>query len=186
MQKRLFLVLTLMAFFLSLGAYAGPAKEMLPLKIGYADIEYIADRLPEMTRVRSELASLRKQYVNRLEAKGKEFQQEGQAFFKGGESMTAAERSKKELKLQQLENSLKKMQREAEQKLANKQAALLNPLYEKIHKAIEQVAKDQGYTYVFNTNVGGAPILLYANEKYNTSDLVLKKLGVKLPKGKKK
>lgn len=188
MHKRLILTLTLIVLLFRVEAHAAASKEVLPLKIGYADMDYIFGLLPESKRVESEFLSFRKQLVSQMEAKGREYQQKGQALKKGYASMTEAVRNKKERELQQLGASIQQIQQEAEQKLANKQANLLKPLYEKIQSMIEQVAKAQGYTHVFSTNAGGggAPVLLYATEEHNISDLVLKKLGVKPSKGKKK
>ena len=186
MQKKLFLALTLFALSFRVEAQAGPEKQPECLRIGYADVEYIFDLLPEGKKVKLELIRLRKKLLNQIRAKGKEYQQKDQAFIQGRESMTEAVRKKKELELQQLEEGLQQLQQEVEQKLVDGPASLLTPLYEKIHNTIEQVAKEQGYTYVFNANVRNAPVLLYVTEEHNISDLVLKKLGVKPNKEKGK
>jgi outer membrane protein len=48
-----------------------------------------------------------------------------------------------------------------------------------VGKAIEEVAIENGFAYIINPQMmGGGDVLLYTNEKYNISDLVLKKLGV--------
>ena len=59
----------------------------------------------------------------------------------------------------------------------------LQPVFDKIGTAIEQVAKENSYTHVFNLAVGGQSILLYAREEDNVSNLVLKKLGIDPPAG---
>jgi outer membrane protein len=60
---------------------------------------------------------------------------------------------------------------------------LLAPVLEKIDKTVKDVAKEAGYTYVFNTDAGPGttPILLVAPDADNISDLVFKKLGVTPP-----
>lgn len=188
MQRRAFSILTLIVFLFRVEAHAAASKEIPFLKIGYADMDYIFERLPESKRVESEFLSFRKQLVNQMESKGREYQQKEQALKKGYASMTEVVRNKKEQELQQLGESIQQIQQEAQQKLANKQTNLLKPLYAKIQNMIEQVAKAQGYTHIFSTNTGGggAPVLLYAAEEHNISDLILKKLGVKPAKAKKK
>ena len=55
----------------------------------------------------------------------------------------------------------------------------MEPVYKKVGKNIEEVAKENGYTFIINPQtVGGGDILLYSDENYNISNLVLKKMGV--------
>ena len=55
----------------------------------------------------------------------------------------------------------------------------MNPVFTKVGKAIEDVAKEQGYSFILNPQlIGGGDILLYSDEKYDVSDLVLKKMGI--------
>jgi outer membrane protein len=54
----------------------------------------------------------------------------------------------------------------------------MEPVYKKVGKAIEDVAKENGYTFVLNQQIGGLDVILYGDEKNDVSDLVLKKLGV--------
>ena len=56
----------------------------------------------------------------------------------------------------------------------------MEPALDKLQKAIDDVAKENGYTYVFNSDAGfgTTPVLLHGPEDGNISDLVLKKMGV--------
>jgi len=58
----------------------------------------------------------------------------------------------------------------------SKQQDFLKPYYTKARKAIEQVAKEKGYTHVLSSD-----IFLVAPEADDISLLVLAKLGIKLP-----
>mmetsp|Transcript_3879 Transcript_3879/g.8752 ORF Transcript_3879/g.8752 Transcript_3879/m.8752 type:complete len:192 (+) Transcript_3879:5541-6116(+) len=183
MQKKILLIL-----FLSLGVNHSYAKTKLDsvqsssLKIGYTNMEYLLSFLPEKKKIESEYASFEKQIKNQLATSVGEFKQKWQDFEQGYETMTEEVRNKKESELQQLQGDLEKLQIELQEKLTSKHTNLLKPIYEKITQAIEQVAKEQGYTHVFNANVGNLPVLLYADEQYNVSMQVLQKLGVTLEK----
>jgi outer membrane protein len=161
------------------------AKEKLPnipqsspLKIGYTNVEYILGLLPEAKMIASEYASFEKQLNNQLIAKIEAFQKQADAFEQGKEVMTEAARNQKKIELQQLEGSIRQFQLELQEKSDNKRNDLLRPIYDKIINAIQQVAKENGYTHVLNTNVGNMPVLLYADEAHNISDWVLKNLGI--------
>jgi outer membrane protein len=78
-----------------------------------------------------------------------------------------------------LQEGFQKFQQDAQSSLQKKQADLMEPVYKKVGKTIEEVAKENAYTFIINPQiVGGGDILLYSDENYNISDLVLKKLGV--------
>ena len=55
----------------------------------------------------------------------------------------------------------------------------MEPVYTKVGKAIEEVAKENGYSFILSPQIpAGGDILLYSDDKYNISTLVLKKLGI--------
>ncbi len=56
-------------------------------------------------------------------------------------------------------------------------------MFAKVGKAIEDVAKENGFSYILNPRmIEGGDVLLFTDEKYNISELVLKKLGSTMPK----
>jgi outer membrane protein len=79
--------------------------------------------------------------------------------------------------LQDLQTELNGADQYLQQVYQAKQAEFLRPYYAKAKKAIEQVAKEKGYTHVVSSDV-----FLIAPEADDISLLVLDKLGIKLPK----
>jgi len=79
-----------------------------------------------------------------------------------------------------LQNSIHEFENNAQDEMQKKQGTLLQPVLDKVQKAINKVAEAKGYTYIFSTHSdGGSAIILYAkNKEDNISDLVLKELGV--------
>jgi outer membrane protein len=83
----------------------------------------------------------------------------------------------KEDKMRELESIQKRMvdfQQSAQQALAQKETELFTPIREKALAAIEQVAKEGNYTYIFE----GTGALIYVDEKENIIDKVKAKLGM--------
>ncbi|GAA4738772.1 OmpH family outer membrane protein [Flavisolibacter ginsenosidimutans] len=66
----------------------------------------------------------------------------------------------------------------SQQAMQNKQQELLAPVYQKVYAALNQVAKDNGYAFVYRQEA-----LLVAPPGDNLIPLVAKKLNVKLPAG---
>jgi outer membrane protein len=63
--------------------------------------------------------------------------------------------------------------------MQKKQNDLVNPVFIKVGKAIEEVALENGFAYIINPQmIGGSDVLLFTDEKYNISNLVLAKLGI--------
>jgi len=68
--------------------------------------------------------------------------------------------------------------------MQKKQNDLVNPVFTKVGKAIEEVALENGFSYIINPHmIDGGDVLMFTDERYNISNLVLKKLGIDLSKG---
>ena len=148
------------------------------LKIGYTNVDYILSKLPEAQQIESELKTHEEQLGAQLQAKMKEFEEKYKTFMETQESLTPVIRNDKQSELQTLQTNIQKFQQEAEKSLQQKQVELLKPAYEKIQNSIDQVAKENGFTHIFSNDAGGVPILLYATEQDDISNLVLANLGV--------
>jgi outer membrane protein len=148
-------------------------------KIGYADWEYIFSQLPEFKQIDSELKTHSEQLQNTMKAKQQDFEAKYKAFQSMPATTPEAIKADKERELQSLQEGFQKFQQDAQSSLQKKQADLMAPVYKKVGKTIEDVAKENGYTFIINPqSAGGGDILLYSDETYNISNLVLKKLGV--------
>ncbi len=154
---------------------------MAQLKIGYTNADYILSLMPEAKQIESELTTYETQLQNQLQSKYQEFQAKAAEYQQNAASMIDAVRADKETELQNMQQEIQKFEQEAQNSLSNKRAQLISPAYEKIGTAIEQIAKENGYTHIFSSGSPGFNVLLYAREEDNVSDLVLKKLGIDPP-----
>jgi outer membrane protein len=166
-------------FVLALGIITTQAQTpAASTKIGFADVDYIFSQMPEMKQIETELKSTQTQLKNQIDAKSQEFQKKLTDYNQNLNTMLDAVRVNTERELTQLQENLQKLQQDAQNTIQNKQAQLMDPVYKKVGKAIEDVAKENGYTFVLNQQIGGLDVILYGDEKNNVSNLVLKKLGV--------
>src|SRR5690606_13971606 len=129
-------------------------------------------------QIETELKSTQTQLKNRIDAKTQEFQKKLADYQANLNTMLDAVRQNTERELTQLQENLQQLQQDAQVTIQNKQAELMEPVYNKVGKAIEDVAKENGYTFILNQQIGGLDVILYGDEKNDVSDLVLKKLGV--------
>ncbi len=81
----------------------------------------------------------------------------------------------KEKEIQDLQARIEAFNVSATEDLQAKEAQLTKPLIDRARKAVQDVAKANGYTYVFN---GAEGLLLYAEPADDIMPLVKKKLGI--------
>jgi outer membrane protein len=166
------------------------ASAQTGIKIGYTNLEYILSLLPEAKQIESELQTYEKQLKSQMDSKVGEYEKKLQDYQKGISSglMSDVVRQDKEKELINLQNSIKDFEESAQASLQKKQVTLLEPVLDKIQKAIEKVAAANNYTYILSTHAdyAGSAIILYAkNKDEDISNLVLKDLGVTPPAEKK-
>lgn len=173
MKIKLFLAALVAVMFLGFQSNA-------QVKIGYTNVDVILGQLPETKTVEAELKTRKDQYDASYKQKVTDFQTKLQAYEKGAATMSDVIKADKEKELQTAQASIEEFQKSAQDDLQKKQNQLLAPILQKIQTGIDAVAKEAAYTHVFNIDAGQGttPILLYATEESNITNLVLKKLGV--------
>jgi len=130
-------------------------------KIAHIDVQKIMTEMPEFKAGQAQLKKLYATYQNEF----KEMQDAYQAKLKKyqAESATVSEQEnqKRVKELMEMEKNIAKAQQEIQQEAAKKEAELMKPIQEKLMKAIQDVAKEKGYQYVFDSS--GPTNLLVAN-----------------------
>lgn len=150
-------------------------------KIGHADWEYIFNQLPEYKKIENDLRMFETQLQNQLKSKSQELENKYKAYQSLSPDTPEAIKQDKESELSYLQENIQTFQQDAQASMQKKQKELISPVFAKVGKAIEDVARENGFTYIVNPQaIGGGDILLFADEQYNISNLVLKKLGVEI------
>lgn len=153
------------------------------VKIGWTNVDFILQSLPEFKDIQTKLTTERAQYEKLFNEKLSEGLKLQEDYQKNAATMSEVIRKDKEKVLQNKQQELQELQQNSESALQTKQQELLMPVMDKIQKAIDEVAKENGYTYVLNSDagMGTTMVLLVAPESDNITNLVLKKLGVTPP-----
>ena len=147
-------------------------------KVGYANIQYILSKMPESKEINSGIETYRAQLTNRIQAKYTELQKKLQDYEAKYQGLTDLERQDIETELQNMQKSLEDFQAKAEVSMQSKQAELVQPAFKKIIDHIKLVAEEKGLNYVLQDNASGAQVILYASDKDDISDEVLRKMGI--------
>jgi outer membrane protein len=145
-------------------------------KIGYINSKDILALMPEMKKAEADLQTYGKQFKDQYESMQKEGEKKVAEYQANAKTMTDAVRTVKENELQDLQKRMAAFEQTTQEKMEAKQNEILKPIYDKVTKAINDVAKEKGYTFVFDPSVGG---ILYAAETENLLAAVKLKLGIK-------
>ena len=144
-------------------------------KFGYIDSGELLALMPEKKTAEDELQTFAKSLESQLGAMQAEYQQSVQDFQNNESTYTDLVKQDKIAEIQGLEQRIQSFQQNAQNALQEKRKELLDPVLNKARNAIEDVAKEGKFTYIFDKSMG---TILYASESENVLSLVKKKLGL--------
>lgn len=147
------------------------------LKIGYVDSDAIMDNLPDAQDARQKLDQLIQEWQTELTKLENEWKQNFDEYEKRKLIMTDQTRAEMEQKLVQLEQKIAKFREEkfgTNGELFLKQEELMKPVQNRVFLAIEEIAKEEDYDFVFDRS--GDIMLLFAKEEYDLTSEVLDRL----------
>ena len=142
-------------------------------KFGYIDSQELLMLMPERKNAESEVQNFAKSLESQLAAMTAEYQESVQDYQSNEASYTDLIKQDKIAKITGLEQRIQAFQQNAQQSLQKKEQELLEPILSKARSAIEEVAIEGNFTYIFDKSVGS---ILYAKESENVLSLVKKKL----------
>lgn len=146
-------------------------------KFGYINTQALISDIPEVKEANANLET----YKSQLQKKGQAMIQSLQTKYQDLERKQAqGEIAPKQLeaeatKLKDEEAKIGEFEQTSQQQIIAKSEQLLKPLRDKIQKAIDDVAVEKGFTYIFDASLG---IILYADDSTDVSSLVKAKLGL--------
>jgi outer membrane protein len=142
-------------------------------KFGYIDSQELLMLMPERKNAESEVQNFAKSLESQLAAMTAEYQESVQDYQSNEANYTDLIKQDKIAEITGLEQRIQAFQQNAQQSLQKKEQELLEPILSKARSAIEEVAVEGNFTYIFDKSVGS---ILYAKESENVLSLVKKKL----------
>jgi outer membrane protein len=155
-------------------ACAGAAAQM---KIGHINSETIMQTLPEAIDAQKSIDALVAGWEADLQKMQADWKKKFDEFDKRKLILTDQVRADQERELRELDLSItdfrnKKFGQSGE--LFQKQGEIMKPIQNKMFHVLEEVAKDDGYDYIFDRS--GEILVLYANDKYDLTQRVLQRM----------
>ena len=165
----------LTVLFISAGIF-GFNNNAAAQKMGYISADEIIMLMPEATKLQSDLEAYRKSLYQNANDKQVAFNDALQKFIKDSATMSASLKEVKRNDLQKQSQELSGQQQIISEELEHKRQELAAPIQKKLQEAIEEVAKENGYTYIFPREA-----IIVGPPKDDIGPLVMKKLNLKAP-----
>lgn len=144
-------------------------------KVGHINSNDLLTAMPERTAVQKELEEYANQLKVTLDAMRKEYETKVGEFQSKQDVMTDIIKDTKIKEITDLEKRITEFQQTAEADLQKKEQTLLQPIIDKAKTAINDVAKENSYTYILDSSVG---VVLYSIDSDDILPKVKKKLGI--------
>jgi outer membrane protein len=168
-------IVAVMVFLLCGGMVPSNAQ----VKIAYFNSDAIMKQLPDALDAQKQLDQMVADWQQELNKMQDEWKKKFDEYDKRKLIMTEQRRADTERELRDMDQKIvdfrtQKFGQNGE--LFNKQNELMKPVQDRVFKAVQDVAREDGYDYVFDKS--GDILLMYANDKYDLTQKIFAKLKV--------
>ncbi|MBZ4676412.1 MAG: molecular chaperone Skp [Anaerophaga sp.] len=144
------------------------------LKFGHLNVQQLISELPEKQAADKELQSEAQKLQNQLQVMSQELDEKYKNYMTQRDSLSDLIRSTREKEIQDYDQRIQNFNKLAQQSLSQKEQQLLQPIIEKVEKAINAVGEEQGFIYIFDTS---SQVILYnSDQSVDCQDMVKAKL----------
>ncbi len=148
------------------------------LKFGHINSQEILQSMPERDSAEVKMTKFQKELQETYEGIQVELNTKYQKYLAEEKTLTDLVKKTRTEEIQQYQDRLKQFGENAQQEIQKKQGELMQPISEKIKKAIGDVGKENGFIYIFEM-APGTSILYNSPESIDITSLVKAKLGIK-------
>ena len=156
--------------------FVGSASAQKVQKIGYVDFAKLFQMIPGQDTIKVQYEKFQKELSDEFNKSQSEYTAKVDEFQKAEATMSNIIKQTKQKEIVDIQQRLQAFQESAQQSLQTKESELMAPSIAKAKKGVADVAKEGGYSYVFNTTDG---VLLYFDGGEDLMPLVKKKLNLK-------
>lgn len=148
------------------------------LKFGHLNSQEIIQLMPERDSAVIKIQKYQKELSDNYDALSVEFNTKYQKFAEEEKTMNDLVKKTRTDELSQMQQRIKQFQETANQQIPQKESELMQPVIEKLKKAISDVGKEGGFIYIYDVG-GNTNILFYSADSQDVTALVKAKLGLK-------
>ena len=146
-------------------------------KLGHINSQELIQAMPERAAAVAKLDTVANALESELTKMTDEYYSKVQDYQKNEASMTDAIKQTRQSELAEMEQRIQTFRQQAQQDLQKQQETLFAPIFEKAQKAISEVGKEEGFSYIFDT--ASQAIVFSADNTEDVLPKVKKKLNIK-------
>jgi len=147
------------------------------LKIGHINSQDLLQAMPENDSAQAKLEKAVKELQSQLEAMQAELNNKYQDYISKKDTYSDLIKQTKEADLQQMNQRIQQFQQSAEQEVQKQRTEIFKPVLDKANKAIAEIAKANGFTYILDLSAG--TVIYHSDNSIDILPLVKQKLGLK-------
>ncbi|MBR1851254.1 MAG: OmpH family outer membrane protein [Bacteroidales bacterium] len=161
--------------FAAVFALCGTAMAQKNVKLGHINSNELMQIMPGRDSAQTVLQAEVTELEGTLKSMQAEMEQRYNDYMEKQNGWTELIRQTKQREIQDMGTRIQEFQESAQQQLQSREQELLKPIIDRAKQAIEEVAKEGGFTYIFDSGTGA---LLYSQDSEDIMPLVKKKLGL--------
>lgn len=164
---------TLIVIAVAFLALSGSAMAQKNLKLGHINSQELMQIMPGRDSVQTILQKEVADLESTLKTMYSEYETRSNDYLQNQAGWTDLIRQTKQREIQDMQARIEEFRQNAQTQMQEREAELTKPIIDRAKKAIEDVARDGGYTYIFD----GAT-LLYSQDSEDIMPQVKKRLGL--------
>jgi outer membrane protein len=146
-------------------------------KYAFIDVQYILKEMPDYTTAQKEIDKLAEKYESEIKAAYQEIDKKITALKQEEILLPAETKKQRELEIAEMQKEAQKLQQQKfgpNGDLFAKRKELIEPIQNKIYKAVKDMSDDKGYDFVLDK--GANSNILFVNPKYDKSDYIISQI----------
>lgn len=162
---------------LTFGLVLSLAANGIAQKFGYCNSAQILTLIPEVKAADSDLKAFQTQLTKRGQDMVKTLQEKAAELQRKQEqgAISPNDYQTQSTKLKEDETKIAEYEQEVMGQLSKRREELFKPIFDRFNKAMDDVAKENGFMLVFDSNT---QVVLYADESLDVTKQVKAKLGI--------
>ena len=144
------------------------------LKFGHVNIQKLVAELPEKVAADQKLQNEAQKLEQNLKVMNEELDAKYTDYMEKRDTFPELIRATKEKEIQEISQRLQNFQQLAQQNLQQQEQQLLQPIIEKVQKAIDEVGVENGFIYIFD--VSSRVVVYHSDKSVDVETLVIAKL----------
>ena len=145
-------------------------------KIGWIESAVLLQSMPEKTRADSAIAKYQRDFQDQITEMMKDYETKVKQYQDSEKTLSETMKEIKGKEIQDLQTRIEALQQSAQEKIQEKKNEVYTPILDKADKAVQAVARENNYDYIFDKSGG---TLLFGKDGNSIMPLVKAKLGIK-------